>query len=234
MGLSTIDLSRIVGQGAPVLLLDTCVLLDIIRDITRPEVQLPNISAAMEILKAAETGTDLVMLIAEQVSLELNDNIQKVEDEAEKGLVKFLEQAKRIDEVAGEFGATGALSTLHLKPHVPRARAVMNRWINMAVKVSPGHQVATNAMARVVKPRAPSRRGKESAKDCLVVEAYLEIAAQLRAAQYKGKIVFASSNTADYIDPNIKKLHHELELDFSPSKVEYAPNFGAAKFLLGI
>ena len=60
MALSSTDLAKVVSLRAPVLMLDTCMLLDIIRDITRQDVQLHNVKAAMAMLQASETGTDLV------------------------------------------------------------------------------------------------------------------------------------------------------------------------------
>ena len=234
MALGTSDLGKIVALGAPVLLLDTCVILDVIRDITRKEVQAHNVKAAADILRASETGTSLVMLMADQVSTELSANLSVVENEAESALEKFLDQAERIDEIALEFGAPGKITTSHLDDHVTRARAVMDRWVRVAMSVAQGPDVASKAMLRVVNAIAPSRRGKESAKDCLIVETYLEAAEQLRAAQFNGKIVFGSSNTEDYLDQNTKRLHSALEKDFARHGIEYGRNYGAMRHLLGV
>jgi len=234
MVLSTSDLAKIVGLCAPVLMLDTCVVLDIVRDITRKTVHVHNIKAAIEILKAAESGSNLVLLMAEQTSVELNDNLQNVEKESQVALEKFLEQAERIDEIAIEFGAQGAMVTAHLDDHVTRARAVLDRWVHASIQVKPGPDAGSKAMMRVVNAIAPSRRGKESAKDCLVVETYLETAAQLRAANFNGKIVFGSSNTDDYFDPNTKKLYAKLQQEFAVDAIEFGHNFGSMKHELGL
>jgi hypothetical protein len=89
-------------------------------------------------------------------------------------------------------------------------------------------------MRRVVQAHAPSRKGKESAKDCLVVESYLEVAGELRSAGFIGRIVFASSNTDEYHDGGTKTLHAQLQADFGVLAIDYAPNFGAAKHSLGL
>ncbi|GJG85509.1 hypothetical protein tb265_06900 [Gemmatimonadetes bacterium T265] len=54
------------------------------------------------------------------------------------------------------------------------------------------------AYRRAVVKHAPAARGKPEAADCLIVEHYLEFARQLRGGGCDLPICFASSNTADY------------------------------------
>lgn len=216
------------------LLLDTCVLLDLIRDVTRKDVQAHNLIAAAALLTAAENGNDLTLIVADQVRTELADNQHGVEDAARIGLTKFQEQVKRINQVAAQFGAATAIDTTHLADHVARTVAVLQRWTQVAIVAPAGSDVDCRAMRRVVQALAPSRRGKESAKDCLVVESYLEVAEELRAAGFIGRIVFASSNTDEYHDGITKMLHAQLQADFGVHAIDYAPNFGAAKHSLGL
>jgi len=234
MALSSTDLAKVVALRAPVLMLDTCVLLDVVRDITRPDVQLHNVKAAMAMLQAVESGTDLVVLMAKQVSTELQCNLPDVEKDAEASLEKFRAQAQRVDYVAAEFGAVGAMATSHLIDHVARARSTMDRWERAALRVAPGPGVPAKAIHRVVNAIAPSRKGKDSTKDCLIVETYLEAAAQLRGASFTGKIVFGSSNTDDYVDKASRKLHPVLDNEFASQTMQYGMNFGSMKHLLGI
>ena len=234
MALSPTDLAKIVSLNAPVLMLDTCVLLDVVRDITRQDVQLHNVKAAMTMLRAAESGTDLVLLMAVQVSAELQDNLPDVEQGAVTALEKFRDQAKRVDQVAAAFGAAGTMATSHLADHVTRARATMDRWERAALPAAPSTGVPARAIHRVVNAIAPSRRGKDSTKDCLIVETYFEAAAQLRAASFTGKVVFGSSNTDDYVDKATGKLYIALGTEFASHGIEYARNFGSMKHALGI
>jgi hypothetical protein len=46
--------------------------------------------------------------------------------------------------------------------------------------------------------------------------------------------VFDSSNTKEYYAPNTKHLQNDIAVDLSAVSLEYAPNFGAAKYLLGL
>lgn len=234
MGLVSSDLAAVVARGAPVLLVDTCVLLDLIRDVTRKDVQAHNLIAAAELLSAAENGNGLTVIVSSQVRTELADNQHAVEEEARSGLTKFREQIKRVNQVAAQFGTATTIDTTHLADHVARTVAVLQRWTHVAITAPAGPAVDSRAMRRVVQALPPSRKGKESAKDCLVVESYLEVAGELRAAGFVGRIVFASSNTVEYLEGGTKMLHPQLQADFGAHAIDYAPNFGAAKQSLGL
>lgn len=234
MGLASTDLAAMVARRAPVLLVDTCVLFDLIRDVTRNDMQAHNLIAATALLTAAENGNDLTVIVSDQVRTELADNQRGVEEDARRGLNKFREQVNRINQVAEQFGASTTIDTTHLADHVNRTMAVFQRWIQVAITTSAGPDVERRAMRRVVQVLAPSRKGKESAKDCLVVESYLEVAGELRAAGFTGRIVFTSSNTNEYLDGGTKALHAQLQADFGVHAIDYAPNFGAAKHSLGL
>jgi hypothetical protein len=232
MSLGPAEISDLVALGAPVLCVDTCTVLDVIRDITRETVKLTDTSAGFALLAAAETNADLVVLMAAQVAIELAANLPEVQQEAEDKLTKFRAQAQRIHDVATAFGALGALPTSHLHGHVTRARLVLGRWETIAWKVPSNPGVAGRAFARVNAPRTPARKGKESMKDCVVIEAYLEAAQQLRSAGLTAPIVFASSNTKEYNAPNTAHLQPDIAADFGAVAMEFAPNFGAAKHIL--
>lgn len=234
MGLVSADLDAVVARGAPVLLVDTCVLLDIIRDVTRKDVQAHHLIAAAALLTAAENGNDLTVIVADQVRTELAENQHSVEQEARSGLTKFQDQVKRINQVAAQFGAATTIDTTCLADHVARTVAVLQRWTQVAIAAPAGAEVAGRAMHRVLRAVTPSRKGKESAKDCVVVESYLEVACALRAAGFTGRIVFASSNTDEYHDGGTNTLHARLRADFEVHAIDYAPNFGAAKHSLGL
>ena len=69
MSLSPQEIASLAALGAPVLCVDTCTVLDVIRDITRETVMPSDVAAGLALLAAAETGSDLVVLMAEQVDL---------------------------------------------------------------------------------------------------------------------------------------------------------------------
>lgn len=233
MSLSLQIISRLVGRGLPVLCVDTCTVLDVVRDVTRESVTPADVNAGLALLALAEGGSGLTVLMAEQVTLEIAGNVVNVEQEAQAALEKFLSQAQRIHEVAGAYGAQGPLRVRHLVGHVSRARPVLDRWLQVAQVVPHNDGVSSRAFRRVNVPRTPARRGKESMKDCVIVEAYIETANQLRAAGMTAPMVFVSSNTKEYFAPNTRHLQGDIAADFAAVGLEYAPNWGAAKHSLG-
>lgn len=232
MSLSPQEIACLVELGLPVLYVDTCTVLDVVRDITRESVTPSDVNSGLALLAMAEGGSELTVLMAEQVSLEIASNVASVEQEAQAALQKFLAQAERIHDVVGAYGAQGSLQVRHLDGHVNRARPVLDRWVQVAKVVPHNDGVASRALRRVNEPRTPARRGKESMKDCVIVEAYIEAASQLRAAGMTAPMVFASSNTQEYFEPNTRHLQEDIAVDLAEVGVEYAPNWGAARHSL--
>lgn len=233
MSLPATELARIVTLGSPILCLDTCSVLDVMRDPTRDSIRAHDAQAAIYLLEAAETKTQLVALWAEQADFEFQENLKTVEDEAEKALTKLREQVKRVDAIAAVFGATSTASTLHLVDHMTRARAIVNRWTKAMVALPQGSNIASQAVARVNRATTPARKGKDSVKDCVVIETYLAEVRALRDAGVTAKAVFASSNVNDYCNA-ARSLRPDIAQEFAVLNLEYAPNLGAAKHLLGI
>lgn len=233
MSLGASDIARLTAGGAPVLMLDTCALLDVVRDVTRKEAKGHLVRAAVSILDAAEQGR-LELLIADQVRTELNANLQGVQEEASAKLTKFLKQVEEVSDIAAVYGAVGSVAAAHLSDHVVRARAILDRLLPRAMSVSPGPEVAQRAFHRVSHAVLPSRPGKESMKDCHIIETYLETAAQLRQAGFSGHMVFGSSNTDDYHDKGTNRLHQSLAAEFAAFNLEYGSNFGSMRHLLGV
>jgi len=224
---------RVAALGAPVLCFDTCTLLDLIRDPTRESVRPHERQAALDLLKAMETSADPIALMAEQVALEFRKNAKMVEDESAKALEKLRIQLARIDAIAAVYGGDGQASLSHLDDHMVRARAVVDRWMSVATPAAQGPDIASRALLRLNQVRTPARKGKDSMKDCVVIETYLDIIGKLRAAGLNSKIVFVSSNTRDYAGEPGTTLKADLAQEFAKLDIEYAPNLAAAKHLLG-
>lgn len=226
MDANTIALARV-----PVLCIDTCSLLDIMRDPTRESARIHERQAGIDLVSIAEAGK-IKLVIAEQVSIEFASYDQQIQDEATRNLKKVKDQIERINGLSAIYGAPGVVSLAHLDDHVARARAIVGRWLAQLDPVIPNHDVPTRAFARVNSARAPARRGKDSSKDCLIYETYLEAASALRAAGLTAPIVFLSSNTTEYVTEG-GVVKPEIVQDFEPLHITYASNMSAAKHNLG-
>lgn len=228
------DIGQIVALNAPVLCLDTCSLLDMMRDPTRDTVYESDRRAAHDLLTTVEGGSALIALIADQVAVEFRDHADEVEKEATRALQKLRTNLARIDAVAAVYGSGGPTDLKHLDDHVTRARDIVNRWFAAATPAAGAAHIPENAWKRVSRARTPARRGKDSMKDCVVVETYLDVIGALRAAGLQSKVVFVSSNKNDYVGEAGSALKSDLASDFAPFDINYALNMGSAKHLLGL
>lgn len=211
--------------------MDTCSILDLMRDTTRDTVLVAERRVGLDLLVKAESG-DLVVLIADQVHTEFASHDQPVQDEAQRALDGIRAQIERINQVADVYGAPSAIDLSHLDDHVSRSRAIVGRWIAASTRVTPSADVPGRAFARVNAARAPATRAKDSSKDCLVFETYLEALARLQAAGFASPIVLLSSNTKDYLTES-RVLKPEIAADLSPYPVTYAAQLGQARHALG-
>jgi hypothetical protein len=234
MSTASLDVAWLVASGAPVLCFDTCTILDIMRDPTRENVRAHEQQAALDLLTAMEAATNLVGLIAEQVRFEFDANAKAVEEEAARALKKLRDDLVRVDAVAAVFGAIGQVDLDHLDDHVARSRVVVDRWMAAVKLVPQGAEIASRALLRVNQVRTPARKGRDSMKDCVVVETYLDVIAAARAAGLASKVVFVSSNTKDYAGEIGTALKPDLAQEFANIGMEYAPNLAAARHLLGL
>ncbi|CAO3456096.1 hypothetical protein [Azospirillum argentinense] len=228
------EVGGIVALNAPVLCLDTCSLLDMMRDPTRDTVREPERRAVYDLLTAAEGRATLIALVADQVVTEFGEHVDEVEKEAAKALQKLRDDLARIDAVAAAYGSGGPTDISHLDDHVTRARGIVDRWFAAATPAAQAGHIPANAWKRVSQARTPARKGKDSMKDCVVVETYLDVVGALRGAGLQSKVVFVSSNKKDYAGETGSALKPDLATDFAPLSIEYAPNMGAAKHLLGL
>jgi len=226
------DPSAIAAAGVPVLCVDTCSILDIMRDPTRPKQRAHEHRSAIELVSAAE-AKKLACLMAEQVELEFADHDQSVQDEAEKNLQKMQAQVERVNSLSAVYGVSAVVDLKHLNDYVARARGVVTRWIAQLDKVVPSAAVHVKAFGRMNAARAPARRGKDSSKDCLVYETYIDAITSLRGAGVRAPIVFLSSNTEEYLTGG-SSLKPDIEAEFNALSIQYAPNMAAAKHALGL
>lgn len=227
------DVADFAASGIPVLCFDTCTALDLMRDPTRETVKVHERRAALDLLWSMECASNPALLMAEQVQREFNENVDRVEEETQLALKKLKAQIERIDTVAAVYGADGTTNLDHLRNHVSQARQFADRWIRLATLVRQGAHIPAKAIQRVLEARTPAKKGKDSTKDCLVIETYLDVALQLRTAGLAAPIVFVSSNIRDYAEETGVRLRTDLAGEFAALNLEFAPNLAAAKHLLG-
>ena len=220
-------------RDLPVLCLDTCSVLDILRDARATNVRENHHRAAVDLLGAADSGL-LELVAADLVRTEYADRVDDVQRQAGTALAKLLDAVRKVDAIVNLHGGEGSADLPHWLNHVDRCRRVADRWVRMAVPARQTDAVLARAARRVAEARAPSRRGNEAAKDCIIVETYLEHVGRRRAGGLAAPVVFVSSNVNDYAVRPGTTLAPALAADFAAVGMRYAPNMAAAKAFLAL
>jgi len=233
--LSTAEaLARIQEIGRPVLSLDACVVLDAAREPTRKKYTANHVSAVLEIVARAEAAPpELVLLVSETAFNEVLEHLDQLETECGAAL-QTLDLS--VERVAGIFKALGlpvdAPKRLSDLGYPAAARALAERLLRLTNVVEDEEACKVRAMDRVRGSVAPARRGKEAAKDCLIVETNLQIVQRLRAAGFGQKVVFLTSNTADFCSGGGRNLHEDLAPQFQAVDLEFASDWTAARYAI--
>jgi hypothetical protein len=222
-------LGDILSSPAPVILWDTCALLDIMRAVYRTEVDNRSVDRAQRILSLLSTGPRKVWSVASEI---VEREFQSHELVVQLELYTLLDA---LDVCATDLSKTGRYtasysptSALALTLHGLSADLISNSEILSVDAVC--DRRAGYRMAAVVPPCRG--RGSNNSADCRIIEHYLEIARKLSAASFPFRVLFVSSNKRDYGEPsNVKYI---LGAEFSAVKLDYVKDAHAAAELLGI
>jgi hypothetical protein len=212
----------IVALGRPVLMLDTCVLLDIIRAPVRDDVA--SVKAAIRLLSRITANPASVLLVVTSMVMdEWARNSPSVRDEVLVTIHKLNAQMESVYEtcVAADISRADAPPTFDGAFIVSHLQQIATKLISSAIILANDDDCKTNAYQRVITKVPPSRKGGQL-PDCEIIEHYLTLSDRLRSAAVVPKRLFVSSNTKDYCEDG--KLHPELADQFSKVGLDFASN----------
>ena len=218
----------------PVLCLDTCILLDMLRDPTRKDVRVHEHNSSLVLLTAAQSGSAFEVRLAEQVEKEFLDNVDEVEEDARRRVKKLQDSVEKLNSLVSLHGTSQPIELHHWNGHEARCRSFSDLWRQAGTIVKQSDITLDNAFRRVTQARTPARRGKQSIKDCVILETYLEHIQSLRNAGRNAPAIFVSSNTQDYASENRTTIKDDIKSEFQVLNLRFAPNMGAARGILGI
>ena len=216
---------------SPILCLDTCSVLDVLRDPTRRDVNRLEQDASLFLLGMAETGSGLEVRVADQVRHEYAEQVERVQEETTRALAELRSQIWKIDELAGLHGCQGQVVLEHWDEHPKRCRKAADRWMTIAKSVPPPPDVEKRAFARVNQALPPAGRGQNEMKDCVILETYLAYVRALRADSTR-TVVFVSSNTRDFGNDRRNDVADQIREELLEVGMKYAPNMRIARQLL--
>jgi hypothetical protein len=212
------------ADDRPVLFLDTCILLDIIRATYR-------CLGGAYVQRAADLHglltsdpSQCALVVASMVPTEWSDNAADVRDEVRAHLRKIQDQATHFHEACAAPG----IALTFARPFyegvglADRLYDLSKALLDNSVRLEPDIGCMSRGVARVVSRTPPSKQGGE-VKDCVIVEECLELTRQLRANGFSRKCVFCTSNLDDYGGPG-GVLHPTLTAEFAAVGLRFTTN----------
>jgi len=213
---------QLVAADLPVLFVDTCILLDVIRSIKR---RFPQCAAQARALHSAVTVAPrrCVLVVSHLVQHEWGVHQQELLEEATRHLVEMEDQSGHFHDACSVFGIAPGFGRANYAGHAVAAQLhdLSRQLIDSGIVVGPDNECSGRAMHRVTYNIPPSKRGGE-AKDCTILEQYLAVCGRLQAAGFARRRVFCSSNTNDYGEAG--GLHPQLAPDFAAVGLRFTTN----------
>jgi len=201
-----------VRQPMPILFVDTCALLDIIRLPFREK----NPKTAMDYFCSVKRAIELTIsnrlriVLLPNVPNEYRENFQKTKDELSRhieGIDKNLEVLGALHGSSGNQLPVSGVSSLKTEKLLEN---ICKNLIEICICISQDDTLVVKANDRVVQNIPPSRKG--SIKDCIIFEHAVKIGSLLRKKSFTDSIVFLTSNTKDYCDSGYAKQRISDEL----------------------
>ena len=224
--------SQIVKADLPILLLDTCSILDIIRAPVRDRFHTRDIAAVYTLIgRAVKAPSTVSFVITKQVDREFRQNLKAVVDNTRSEISKASHEFSSILERMQALSSNTSIPNhvdLSSLGHPRIGQQLAQRVIQSSLILDDDNDDIVRAYHRVANAKPPATKAKQSVKDCHIIESYLRIADSLRSRGFSHNIVFITSNTKDYQQSH-SHLHPELRSEFDSVRVEYAPNWSAAR-----
>ena len=216
----------VLARPGPVIFLDTCNLLDLIRA--------PQRQGASEVLAAVtltnelrRTPPALWVVVGELVPLEWLANVGPVEQELLEHLELVDRQLAEIAAVSAHLGTSLPAPSAYARSSLPgQLRGLAQALLDAAVPLDRDWACVDRALTRLVQKRRPSHH--KEIKDSINLEQYLEMTRQLRAGGFGMRCALVSSNTADFGIRGASTVHPDLAGEFAPVNLDYYPSLSAA------
>jgi hypothetical protein len=219
----------IAANPAPVLFLETCILLDVVRAPLRSKPD--EVRFAQLFLTSVQKNPKTIhLLVASPVQPEWDTHI-----------------LERVNECMTAVNVCNAVAAIcrHLALPVVAAlpagvlampallRQLSTDLLAACITIENNGLALARAVDRIIASRHPVRQPhSKGAKDSVILEHAVETTAQLRNAGFTEICVFVSSNTGDFANPGSTNLHTQLAASFNPVNLRYAVSLADAESVL--
>lgn len=205
--------NSIYSKNKPIVFLDTCVFLDILRVPYRENLNISNLECYKRI-KLKALSNEIVLVTNDLVQEEFTNNFDSTYSELEKTSRKANDSLDRFLKSINFFSIE---EEINLELEIYKSDWLLNiesfskDFLKQAIILPVQDTDRLKATNRVVLSKAPSRKGG-SLKDCIIFESLLSFCKALRDQDFDQLICFVTSNTKDFGDINDCKVLESLNL----------------------
>ncbi len=214
--MSTIDqaVKVLLATPRPVLILDTCSLLDIVRAPERGE---DHIVVAAQELRDLSRQSHVAQYVPDIVPREFNDNLRAARRDGEKGIEAF----RATWEIAARLNLPAPPLPVQAPPTlIDELKSLSEELLAASVQLLRDQDAMHWAIDRVVAKLKPSS-GKGQFKDSHILGHALRLSTLLGTAFGKSRY-FVSSNTSDFANPNGNDFHQDIAAAAAQAGLKYA------------
>jgi hypothetical protein len=213
--------ANLLAAPRPVLFLDTCTLLDIVRapllDLTLA------VRAAVELRVLATAGA-VQLFVQDIVPNEWAANLTAARRDGEAGVRAFTATWQ----IAVDFGQPAPpLPVLPPGTLIDELEQLSRDLLAVADVLDRDHAGMSRAIDRVAAKQKPSS-AKGTVKDCHILGHALQLSTLLTTAGYDNSRVLTSSNRSDFAAPNATVFHPDIASEAAVAELRYAVSLEAA------
>ncbi len=219
----------ITANPAPVLFLDTCILLDVVRAPLRNKPE--EIRFGGIFLDAVHKNPKTIhLLIPSPVTTEWNDHILERENECRTAVNACNAVSAICRHLALPAVAVLPAAVLDMPAEL---RRLSTNLLAACVTIDHDAEALSRAVDRIVASTHPVRQpDSKGAKDAVILEHAVQTTGRLRNVGFTGTCLFVSSNTKDYAAPGATGLHSQLAPSFNHVNLGYAVSLTDAHAVL--
>jgi hypothetical protein len=211
----------LIAAPRPILILDTCTLLDVVRAPLRDLTA--EVRAGVELRALAATGA-VRLFVQDIVPGEWADNLPAARRDGEAGVRAFTATWQ----IAADLGQPAPPLPVFAPGSLISELEQLSRDLLMAADtLDRDHAGMSWAIDRVAARQKPSS-AKGTVKDSHILGHALRLSTLLAAAGYPNSRVLVSSNRSDFAAPNATVFHPDIIPDAAPAGLRYALALNAA------
>ncbi len=224
------------GTPRPVVCLDTCIFLDILRSMKRENAQI--LEHVLRILQTVATAPDRLQIVITSLT-----RIEWTQNHSDVLIKETSQELSDLDKCISRVHATWDSLGSPLPNRAPRyhdpslpqkLKGLAESLLSIAMELDEDADCVRRALDRVKTKTRPSEGG--AIKDSIHLEHFLDLSRRLAARGFTEPRVFVSSNTADFsLDRNkADRPHPDLVGDLSTAGLEFFPSLGPALSHIGL